>query len=57
MKIRHLILAAGIVSCLGMTAQNNSGLDNPMTKAVLRVYEEQLAANPQDYQTYYVSVE
>lgn len=53
MKIRHLILAAGIVSCLGMTAQNNSGLDNPMTKAVLRVYEEQLAANPQDYQTYF----
>lgn len=53
MKIRLLIIAAGIASSLAASAQQPSGLDNPMTKAVLRVYQEQLAANPQDYQTYF----
>ena len=53
MKFKLLILSAFIASSLAGFAQQPSGLDNPMTKAVLRVYAEQLAANPKDYQTYF----
>ena len=34
-----------------MPAEAQSGIDNPITKAVLQVYEQQLRENPGDYIT------
>lgn len=52
MKIlRNLSLASIIFLSFSANAQN--GLDNPITKAVMEVYEQQLKANPTDYETYF----
>ena len=51
MKI-HLLLAAAAIIWLGNTASAQSGIQNPITQAVLQVYEEELQANPKDYNIY-----
>lgn len=53
MKFRLLIFSLFVSATIAGYAQSKSGIENPMTKAVLRVYDEQLAANPSDYQTYF----
>lgn len=52
MKIKYLIsftLAAS--SALGSFAQ--IGIENPITKAMMDVYNQELEANPQDYEIYF----
>ncbi len=44
------ICAAAVLSPVTTSAQ--SGIQNPMTQAVLKVYEEELRENPQDYNIY-----
>ena len=41
------ICAAAVLSPVTTSAQ--SGIQNPMTQAVLKVYEEELRENPNDY--------
>lgn len=51
MKIRTLL--AGLALCAaGAQASAQTGLDNPMTRAVLGVYERQLREDPADYETW-----
>lgn len=48
---KFLLSIAAALSLLSASAQN--GLDNPITRAVLDVYEKQLKANPDDYMTWF----
>lgn len=50
MRIRTFAAAATLV--LTLTAQAQSGIDNPMTRAVLQVYEKQLQEDPSDWETW-----
>lgn len=50
--ILHLTVAIGIAFPSFATTKT-SGLDSPITKAVMEVYQKQLEANPQDYETYF----
>ncbi|MDE6612173.1 MAG: tetratricopeptide repeat protein [Muribaculaceae bacterium] len=54
MKLSHCIISAAIcaASLTAMPAVAQSGIQNPMTQAVLKVYEEELRENPQDYNIY-----
>lgn len=47
--LRNIALIATMTTAIGVSAQ--SGLNNPITKAVMDVYEQQLAENPADYET------
>lgn len=47
MKIQRSL--AIILSAAALSAAAQSGIQNPITQAVLRVYEEELQANPRDY--------
>lgn len=49
--LRFLIVVISIIAALPMTAQR--GIDNPVTKAVLEVYEKMLRENPDDYLTWF----
>ncbi len=51
MKFRLLIILLGIL--IPICAYSQKGLDAPMTKAVMNVYEKLLKENPSDYETYY----
>lgn len=44
-----VLLASALFACQGVDAVIN----NPMTQAVIRVYDQQLQANPNDYETRY----
>lgn len=37
------------ITAIALIAQAQSGIQNPITQAVLKVYEEELQANPRDY--------
>jgi len=51
MKFKH-ILASAIMTCaIGIQAQNPA--DNPITKAMMEVYQQELDNNPQNYEVYY----
>ena len=50
MRIRTLVAAAALV--LTLSAQAQRGIDNPMTRAVLQVYEKQLQEDPTDWETW-----
>ena len=52
MKFYKLIIAT-IFLQLSLFAFSQSGLDNPISKAIMRVYEQQLEEDPQDYETYF----
>lgn len=48
----HSLLAAAAILWIAGTASAQSGIQNPITQAVLQVYEEELQANPKDYNIY-----
>ncbi len=51
MKLRY-ILAGAVISCsLSLSAQ--SPADNPITKAMMEVYRQELEADPQNYEVYF----
>lgn len=47
MKIRKIVLAGALAASMAAGAQ--SSIQNPITQAVLGVYEQELAENPRDY--------
>lgn len=49
MTLRTILGAAVITAASALSASAQSGIQNPMTQAVLGVYEEELRENPQDY--------
>lgn len=51
--LRSIILSCTIIIAATASAQK-SGIDNPMTKAVLDVYSQQLKENPKDYETWFL---
>lgn len=46
-----IIILAFIIGIYSLNAQD--GLDNPITKAMMKVYQQQLDEDPQDYETYF----
>lgn len=50
MRIRTLTAALALALSISVQAQNS--IDNPMTRAVLKVYEQQLRENPSDWETW-----
>ncbi len=52
MNIKKLILIA-ILSCSPIALYSQKGLDAPMTKAVMKVYQQLLDEDPTDYETYF----
>ncbi len=42
-----------ILSFISFNVCAQDGLDNPITKAMMKVYEQQLEEDPSDYETYY----
>lgn len=48
MQLRTIVIAFAAAVTMTATAQN--GIDNPMTRAVLQVYEQQLQEHPDDYE-------
>ncbi len=49
----HQIIYSIIISCFSLSSWGQNGLDNPITKAMMRVYEQQLEEDPRDYETYF----
>lgn len=56
MKLRNLITAVALTAAVTLPAtaatQNGKGIDNPMTQAVLRIYDRQLEADSTDWETW-----
>lgn len=52
MKIQKTILVI-ILFFIPLSFWAQNGLDNPITKAMMRVYDQQLEEDPTDYETYY----
>ena len=53
MKLRHIlvsVLLAGACTCPALAQQT---LDDPLTKAMMDVYNQEIAANPQAYDVYF----
>lgn len=50
MKIKVLVLS--LLASVALFANAQKGLDNPMTRAVLKVYSDQLKQNPTDWETW-----
>ncbi len=50
-KLRNALIALLTLTCGSAAAQ--TGLSDPMTKAMMEVYEQELAANPQAYDIYF----
>lgn len=46
-------IAVAILLACGLNVFAQSGLNNPMTQAIMNVYEQHLAEDPTDYETYY----
>ena len=53
MKVRSFFAAAILAASACAPAQAQQGLDNPMTRAMMEVYNQELAANPQSYEVYF----
>ena len=53
MKVRSFFAAAILAASTCAPAQAQQGLDNPMTRAMMEVYNQELAANPQSYEVYF----
>lgn len=53
-KSFRLYLSAGVMLCAGMFATDTAAyISNPVTQAVIRVYDAALRENPNDYLTWY----
>ncbi len=53
MNIRSILAAACIATASMGTICAQQGLDNPMTRAMMEVYNQELVANPQAYDVYF----
>lgn len=51
MKLRKLLCAT--IVAFACSAQAQSTIDNPITKAMMDVYSQELEANPQNYEVYF----
>lgn len=51
--MRLLIFISTLISCFTISINAQNGLDNPITKAMMDVYQQQLDENPQDYDVYF----
>lgn len=51
MKVKH-ILASTLLAC-AFTSQAQNPADNPITKAMMEVYQQELEADPQNYEVYF----
>ena len=49
MKITKILIAVALAASASMPIAAQSSIQNPMTQAVLAVYEEELRENPNDY--------
>lgn len=47
------IIIVIVLSCYSLMAAAQKGFENPITKAMMRVYEQQLEEDPRDYETYF----
>lgn len=52
MKFRYIVTGALLAACVS-AASAQTAIENPITKAMLEVYAQELEANPQDYETYF----
>ncbi len=50
-NFRNAIVA--LIACTGIAASAQKGLSDPMTKAMMEVYEQELTANPKAYDIYF----
>lgn len=53
MNFRSFFVAAILSAAAIAPASAQQGLDNPMTRAMMEVYNQELAANPQSYEVYF----
>lgn len=53
MNLRSLFAAAIFAAATAAPAYAQQGLDNPMTRAMMEVYNQELAATPQSYEVYF----
>ena len=53
MNVRSYFAAALLAAAAVFPAAAQQGLDNPMTRAMMEVYNQELAANPQSYEVYF----
>lgn len=51
--IRNLVAGIAIASAVACPLNSRADINNPITKAVLKVYEDQIRENPQDYVAYF----
>lgn len=49
MRLRHIFIASAMTAA-SLAAPAQDGLDNPVTKAMMEVYDTELAANPDNYE-------
>ena len=47
---RHISILLAAITAMAITTR--ADINNPMTKAVLNVYAQQLSEDPKDYETY-----
>ncbi|MCM1318696.1 MAG: tetratricopeptide repeat protein [Bacteroides sp.] len=50
--IRIFALSVSILACSALSAQNQRGIDHPMTRAILNAYTELIQSDPSDYESY-----
>lgn len=53
MRLNRVIISLIVAGCSFTSMAQGRGMDKPMTQAVMRVYQRQLEADPQDYDTYF----
>lgn len=53
MKLRLLLSSSIVLIAMMTTSAQTRGIDNPVTKAVLEVYQGMLRQNPDDYMTWF----
>ena len=52
MKVIRILFSIILVN-LAISGYPQDGLNNPITKAMMKVYQQLLDEDPQDYETYY----
>lgn len=53
MKLQHILASALAVCAMTIQAQNQAPAENPITKAMMEVYRQELEADPQNYEIYF----
>ena len=52
MKVIRILFSIILVN-IAICGYTQDGLNNPITKAIMKVYQQLLDSDPQDYETYY----